>query len=421
MIAICLAAALCGCASPFGGGEELLASPQLTLEQQQIAQALQHYLNEEARLKYPRQGENLAPFIFCDLDGDGAEEAVAFYTIESRGKNVQLALLTQKEGRWAVSFDMEGDNTDLDRISLASVFQNGATQLVVGYTSVNLSDKALAVYSCSGGELKKEYEQPYDHYETADLTGNGFMDVAAVSAGSQPGLMQLTLLSGDENGLTAPVTTQLSTQFTSCINFLIGKNEVGEKILVVDGYNSGDRLTTEVLKYVGGVFTRYAVIEGQAFSEAAARNQNVLLSMDVDGDGMVEVPSALEETGSLPEGGRFCWTGWYGFKEKKAYAKYFALVDTSLNCALLLPEEWKGQVTLEKTALDNEWRIRRTEDGAVLLYIRQLSQEDALNAVEIKKYKEVCTVGDYSILVRTTRQVSETQAAEYFQCVKLQG
>lgn len=418
-LTLCLALTLSGCATPFGAGEELLASPQLSVEQRQITQALSRYLDEGIRLKYPRRGENLAPFIFCDMDGDGIEEAITFYTLESKGKNVQLALLTQKNGDWTVSFDMEGDNTDIDCIALAPILQNGTTQLVVGYTSVNLSDKALAVYSCTGETLQKQYEQPYDNFEADDLTGNGFADLAAVSAGGQPGLLQLTLLSGGENGLDMPKTTQLSTQFTSCISFIISENEAKEKILVVDGYTSGDTLTTEVLKYINGTFSRYTVIEDQAFHEVAARNQNILLSMDLDADGTVEVPSVEIQENGVPENGRFCWTYWYGFTQKKAYGKCFALVDVRLGCALLLPQSWRGAVRLEETARAGRWRIVRIEDGKTLLYLQELSQEETLSESESKRYRQICAIGDYSIYIRLTQNIEENEELEYFKGIRL--
>ena len=62
-----------------GNVEELLRAPQPTRLQSAVQKALVGYLGETPQMKYPRGGEELSPIVLRDLDGDGADEAIAFF------------------------------------------------------------------------------------------------------------------------------------------------------------------------------------------------------------------------------------------------------------------------------------------------------------------------------------------------------
>ena len=59
--------------------DNLLKPPQLSVEQEQIYQALQNAVGNNITLQYPRSGDNLSAFIVCDMDDDGEDEAMVFY------------------------------------------------------------------------------------------------------------------------------------------------------------------------------------------------------------------------------------------------------------------------------------------------------------------------------------------------------
>lgn len=418
LVICCMMLSLTACAAPFGNGEALLAAPKLSIEQQQITQTLRQYMKEEIQLKYPRRGENLSPFILIDMNQDGVKEAIALFTTKSTGKNVQLALLVQKDEEWHVSCRIEGDNTDVDSVTLASVFQDGCIQLILGYTSVNFADKALAVYFYQEGTLQKAYSQSYDDYKTEDLNGDGYPDIAAVSADGQPGSLRLTLLFGDTQGLQEPVSTQLYTQFTSCINFHIGKNDAGEKLLVIDGYTSGNHLATEILKYTNDTYTRYAVMDGVPAQEMTVRTEETLLSMDVDKDGCTEVPTVAGRIETVPENSPFCFVDWYGFKERKTYAKLFTVVNGKKNYAVVLPPSWRLEVRLEEVRPEQEWRLVRLEDEKSLCYLKEVPLADMSEQALVGGYRQLGISGGYVILIKSTDYMDSVDYNEYFKGIQ---
>ena len=61
--------------------EALMKPPVFTEEQEKLNAALTEVIGEDYVLKYPKTGEINSAFLFEDLDGDGTEEAMAFYSV----------------------------------------------------------------------------------------------------------------------------------------------------------------------------------------------------------------------------------------------------------------------------------------------------------------------------------------------------
>ncbi|MDE6102601.1 MAG: hypothetical protein K2F73_06465, partial [Ruminococcus sp.] len=59
--------------------DNLMAPPKLSVEQEQIYNALTDAAGTSISLKYPKSGKYLSAFIIEDIDGDGGNEAVVFY------------------------------------------------------------------------------------------------------------------------------------------------------------------------------------------------------------------------------------------------------------------------------------------------------------------------------------------------------
>lgn len=80
-----ITAALSGCSAVGLDVENKLRPPKGTGEQEAIQQALETYIRKYVDnsgsylLKYPQSGEHRSAFLVDDFDGDGQQEAYAFY------------------------------------------------------------------------------------------------------------------------------------------------------------------------------------------------------------------------------------------------------------------------------------------------------------------------------------------------------
>ena len=400
-----LALVLTGCQPVFNSDiEQLLAAPQLSKTQQQVVNALADYLGETVKLKYPRNGENLSPFLFYDLDGNGNDEVIVTYTTQNKGKNVQLAVLQKKDsGKWLVVFETEGIDTDIDSVSFAHILPGEDIQMIVGYSNLNLSDKYLVVYSCQDLTLQSMYEQPYYSYCAADMTQDGQTDIAAISAPSQMGRLQLSLVTAKNGVVTNRSVTNLDSSFTSCAGFKVSRSQWHGNYIVVDGYVSANQIATQVFYCSADGFVRCQSVNGYTIPQLTQRSRDNLLSMDLDDDGMVEVP-VITEIGNDTADSGFCWVSWYEFEKNSAMEDVFGIADTNNGYFIALPKHWENSLSLLPGMLDDWWILSNSDTGEVYMNIRVLQQGENLSAQDKGLYTQVAAVGENRVYIRLFKE-----------------
>lgn len=320
---------LCGCSGQNGNVEELLEAPKLSQSQSLVVEELNRYIGGSAKLKYPRKGDFLSPFVFKDLNGDGVEEAVVFYgddNSEAKNKNVRIALLGQTGNKWTVLWDEEGLGTEVESVNFSSMYGEGSPTLIVGYTSTNLSDKFMGVYTYLKDQntMQKVDERSYSEYALADFTGTGIDDLIVLSPATQPGPMQASLLSV-QSGQLQPITTlSLDSLLQSCSGIYTSQSG-GQYSLVVDGYTSGGTLASEELYFDTKAqrLLTHSTRLGVSIPNLSTRAVTNLRSRDIDEDGAVEIPVVLGNVSAFSTEQRMLWLSYYDFASIATFENNF--------------------------------------------------------------------------------------------------
>ncbi len=383
---------LCGCTTG-GSVEELLRAPQLSVNVKAVQSALNSYLGETIQLRYPNRGEFLTPYIFGDWDGDGEKDAAVLYQ-SSESVNVQLALLQRdEEENWKVVSTVEGLSAAVDSVQLAVMQSTGAEQIMVGYATAG--DTYLAVYNLHDGVLETVLQQPYTQYLVEEITGDKQDDLIVLAADST-GKTQVQVLISDGNGFTQlPLIELPEKQFSGYASLAAGKGANNGRFLVLDGWTgvSGQELASVVFQYEP-TNQRMVVAELQGVEnlyESTTRYASCLTSRDLDGDGVVEIPTQPEESGVLilTKGKRYSFVRWMDFTGTPA-EKSFGLLDEAYGTYIQLPPQWEGNLLLTDG-----------EDGTVELY--NLAGDRLLMRLRITD--EVAPVGWYTIGLVASQQI----------------
>ena len=155
--------------------DNLLKPPQLSVEQEQIYQALQNAVGNNITLQYPRSGDNLSAFIVCDMDDDGEDEAMVFYKktgLTTAENNLRLNVLDQIDDGWMSVCDRPADggsypaiyrqtegtgifaaHTYEYRADLGGVQQSGSFTTASGDAIYNSGMEYWSTYTVKGGSL----------------------------------------------------------------------------------------------------------------------------------------------------------------------------------------------------------------------------------------------------------------------------
>ena len=390
-IGILACALLCllftGCSSLLGEYaqvEELLRAPRLSGDYGDVQTALNDWLGESAQLKYPMQGDLLSPFLLQDLDGDGRQDAAVLYTT-AQSSNVCIAILQKDDADiWHVRQNVEGLADTVESVGLAQLQPGDATQLVVGYTAAQ-GDHYLAVYSYTDGVLSTILEQQYQQYLVEDITGGGNQDLILMST-LEDGGVQIELLTVDKEGSFQQVAVMglSANRFAGCASVAAGVGADGRHYLVLDGWTgiSGNNLASVLLRFDED--TQQMVPADQISTEklytASLRNVPSLVSQDLDGDGIVEIPTQPDEAGllNMSQSRRMDFIVWMDYTSPHP-EKSFGLLDEETNCYIELPMEWEGNLKLtDSEQYDGAVELRTVDEDQLVMTLRLVRTTSSL-------------------------------------------
>ena len=377
---------LAGCSMP---GEqvqvgELLRAPKLSGDYGDVQTALNDWLGESAQLKYPMQGDLLSPFLLQDLDGDGRQDAAVLYTT-AQSSNVCIAILQKDDADiWHVRQNVEGLADTVESVGLAQLQPGDATQLVVGYTAAQ-GDHYLAVYSYTDGVLSTILEQQYQQYLVEDITGGGNQDLILMST-LEDGGVQIELLTVDKEGSFQQVAVMglSANRFAGCASVAAGVGADGRHYLVLDGWTgiSGNNLASVLLRFDED--TQQMVPADQISTEklytASLRNVPSLVSQDLDGDGIVEIPTQPDEAGllNMSQSRRMDFIVWMDYTSPHP-EKSFGLLDEETNCYIELPMEWEGNLKLtDSEQYDGAVELRTVDEDQLIMTLRLVRTTSSL-------------------------------------------
>ena len=383
-VLLCLLLAGCSMPGEQVQVEELLRAPKLSGDYGDVQTALNDWLGESAQLKYPMQGDLLSPFLLQDLDGDGRQDAAVLYTT-AQSSNVCIAILQKDDADiWHVRQNVEGLADTVESVGLAQLQPGDATQLVVGYTAAQ-GDHYLAVYSYTDGVLSTILEQQYQQYLVEDITGGGNQDLILMST-LEDGGVQIELLTVDKEGSFQQVAVMglSANRFAGCASVAAGVGADGRHYLVLDGWTgiSGNNLASVLLRFDED--TQQMVPADQISTEklytASLRNVPSLVRQDLDGDGIVEIPTQPDEAGllNMSQSRRMDFIVWMDYTSPHP-EKSFGLLDEETNCYIELPMEWEGNLKLtDSEQYDGAVELRTVDEDQLVMTLRLVRTTSSL-------------------------------------------
>ena len=150
----------------------------------------------------------------------------------------------------------------------------------------------------------------------------------------------------------------------------------GKHYLVLDGWTgiSGNNLASVLLHFDED--TQQMVPASQISTErlytASLRNVPGLVSRDLDGDGIVEIPTQPEEAGllNMSQGRRMDFIVWMDYTSSHP-EKSFGLLDEETNCYIELPMEWEGNLKLtDSEQYDGAVELRTVDEDQPVMTLR---------------------------------------------------
>lgn len=386
--------------------DSMLKPPSLSREQQQIYLALQDAVGSNITLQYPRSGTNLSAFTVVDLDDDGDDEAMVFYektSLTATENNLRIGVLDQIGGQWQSVCDIPADGAEIECVEIASLGTESRNQIFLGYSGADQSDKVLTVYSYENGMMSQLFQTGYTMFNVADLDANDQKELLVLgrATDSTSASAAMYRLEGSDVSLSGKL--ELRTAFSDYSQVLYSTSQENTPGIFIDGTTGTSSLQTEILHVDEGTLS-YVLPDAEA---VATTTRSVgYLSMDLDGDGSIEIPVQESFPGYDADASeQVRLTKWLGLSGTTLVEKKRGYYSVSDGCMFYLPLDWYGKVTAVTDTLTGDIVFYRydgtfSEDMTELMRYGSVNDAEEMEERESDGYQLLYTKGKASYYMR---------------------
>lgn len=371
----CVLALLCtGCSLDV---ESFLQPPKIGGQQQAVQTALETYVRDTAGAgvrfipEYPMSGDYAAAFTLCDSQGfpvEGNQQpatAVVFYSLSTAPEETRVNLLRQDEEGWVSVADAVGTGTAIHQVAFGDLDGDGTAELITGWSGYNSRTFHLTVYGTAEGLTPLSRDLLYSSFFVGDVTASGYDDLLLLTAGNE---VSASLYGVQEGALTLRDTLRLNTPVQQFGDMTLCRLAEGVHGLFVEGFPAGDTAVTQLLLYDGAKLK--APFDNQESTPYTTRNGH-LAARDIDGDGVVEIPThtVLEGHTADQVGGTvtgwWCWDYATGLWQERGYS----LVNQSDGYLVMLDGDVRSQLDTAYNPDTRTLTLRNTATGSAYLWL----------------------------------------------------
>lgn len=365
-----------------GYGTEIILDPQglyclPTLPDQytELNQQIQAILDAGAEYAAPTSGANIQPVQLADLDGDGQEEAVAFFRNSSDEKPLKIYIFKNYGGTYQQTAVIEGSGTAIYSISYQDLEGDGKPELLVGWR-VSTELQMLSVYALRAGQPEELIRTNYVKYTICDLEEGGRQALVVLRA-DEEGTGLADYYSWRQGRLALRSSAGVSmTMAELSQQGRITRGYLQERLpaLFITGVTDTAQTITDILAVQNGELTNITLSDSTAVSTEVVSFSG-LYPADINADGITEVPAAVylqtTESGPLLLQ-RVEWGSYNSAGERTTVMSTYH--DRENGWYLRLPAEWTERIYVSRTVIPEEtsvtFFVRDESEGELRPFMR---------------------------------------------------
>ena len=355
---IFLASMLSGCTRPklTLNSEDLYSLPTLPAKYTELNTQLNEILESGAEYAAPTSGANIQSVQLVDLDGDGREEAVAFFRNAAEEKPLKIYIFTATEDSYQKTELIEGSGTGIYSIAYTDLDGDGRMELLVGWKATT-ELQVLEVYALRPGGAALLVRSDYVKYTAMDLDQDQRQELVVLHA-DEGGDGVADYYSWQEDGsLASQSSARLSVTMAELNQqgrVTQGKLQEEVPALFVTGVTDASRAVTDILSVRNGELTNVVLSDLTGVSGEIAPFCSLYPS-DINNDGLTEVPSPIQVSSMMETGAAYQRVDWYAYnaggQSSLALHTYHDVED---RWYLRLPEEWLNHIWVGRATMPDE-------------------------------------------------------------------
>ena len=311
LILAIIVASFSGCSLNFFSVESLLTPPAQSGDNGEIQKAFNELMkNKIVQLKSPASGEFQSPFVFCDIDSDGSDEVLVFYSESNTEGSVRVLLMKKVNGDWEYCDDVKGAGNGIYDVNFVDVNNDKKPEVFISWTLMDSkTTRIVTAFECQqSAETPLSFRALGNEYGIAksfvDFNYDGKKDLCLIyidDTGSVQKSFLRVFTASENNSLVKFGEVALDSSIQSVLSI---KNDV-----VTSGGQRTPRLFIDCAKNEKMIFTEMVYWDGaaaapvRAFEDAAVSTSrsHLVQSTDIDGDSLIEIPVLTTLYGNIEE------------------------------------------------------------------------------------------------------------------------
>ena len=419
---------LSGCA--FKPVDELYALPRQSREYYTLQAELDERLNASAQYSAPETGDNRQAVQMADLTGDGMDEVIVFLRTGEEDP-LQVCVYTRVGDAYENLTVLSHSGSSFDRVDYVELNGAPGLEIVLGTRVSDQVLQSLHAYTVDDNGAAELLSTNYFKYTLADLDDDGQQDLVTFRSGAEgdQGVAELfryvdgTIHSAGVARMSVPLEADV-------IRRIINGRTQPEltAVFVASAYESG--LITDVFTVRDGVFTNIAVGPDQTQSAQTLRGA-AIYGADIDGDGLIELPSIQTLQKFNQEDPRdYYLVNWYNLDpDGRKIAKLTTYYNDADGWYLIIPDTWEGNLLVrygddESGYAGYGFYLYNTElsDARLVATVYMFSGTDARTVAESDGRFVLNQKGDLVFAAKLGNAVdlTELQLQELFRFIQVQ-
>lgn len=331
---------LSGCYS--GNIDQYFSLPMASEEYRQLQSLIDEELASGSEYAAPIHGSYRQSVQLSDVDGDGADEALAFF--RDAAKNPKINIYDSENGEHQLALSISGEGSSIGRIDYADLTGDGQKELLVSW-QISSGLSVLGVYSLAGWSGNVLLSTDSAEFVTGDINRDGCDELLNLRAANSTTYLvdQYTFPLGQEPQATsAALSAGISALQRLRMVTLAGD---APALLAESTLTTGD-LVSDLFVCRDGSLINLTMNRTTQISETR-RSYSLVYAQDIDGDGSTEIPHPQQ---LYSRGDEVFWSiAWFRYdasgRASTIMTTYHCVTD---NWYLVLPSGWDVGLTVRR-------------------------------------------------------------------------